>query len=118
MPQTSPHQVVLSDEQRGALERRAAAYSGPHRDVVRSKAILLAADGLANTEIAGRLAASRQAVSQWRIRFCQEGLQGLEERPRPGRPRRFSPGAGRRGQGDGMRAAHHDRGAAVALVQR
>jgi len=116
MPQTSPHQVVLSDEQRWALERRARAYSGPHRDVVRAKAILLAADGLANTEIAERLAVSRQAVSQWRIRFCREGVQGLEERPRPGRPRRFSPGAGRRGEGDGVRVAGQDRGAAVALV--
>ncbi|MGH2910207.1 MAG: helix-turn-helix domain-containing protein [Solirubrobacteraceae bacterium] len=46
---------------------------------------------MANTEIAQRLAVSRQAVSLWRIRFCAEGVQGLEERPRPGRPRRFSP---------------------------
>ena len=55
MAQTSPHQVVLSDEQRRELERRAAAYSGPYRDVVRAKAILLAAEGLSNTEIAERL---------------------------------------------------------------
>ena len=116
MPQSSPHQVVLSDEQRRALERRARAYSGPHRDVVRAKAILLAADGFANTEIAERLAVSRQAVSQWRIRFCAEGIQGLEERPRPGRPRRFSPGAGGRGQGDGVRVARGEGRAAVALV--
>ena len=47
--------------------------------------------GSANTEIAERLGQSRQAVSTWRKRFCEEGLQGLEERPRPGRPRRFSP---------------------------
>jgi hypothetical protein len=41
---------------------------------------------------------SRVRRSQgWRRRFCQEGIQGLEERPRPGRPRRFSPGAGGRG---------------------
>ena len=57
MAQTSPHQVVLSDEQRRELERRAAAYSGPYRDVVRAKAILLAAEGLSNTEIAERLGA-------------------------------------------------------------
>jgi len=41
----SPYEVVLSDEQRRELERRAAAYSGPHRDVVRAKAILYAAEG-------------------------------------------------------------------------
>ena len=118
MAQASPHQVVLTGEQRVELERRAAAYSGPYRDVMRAKAILLAADGISNTEIAERLGQSRQAVSTWRKRFCEEGLQGLEERPRPGRPRRFSPGAGRRGQGDGVRAAGRAWGAAVALVER
>jgi len=55
MAQRSPHQVVLTDEQRRELERRAAAYSGPYRDVVRAKAILLAAEGLSNTDIAERL---------------------------------------------------------------
>jgi hypothetical protein len=56
MAQTSPHKVVLDDAQRRELERRAAAYSGPYRDVVRAKAILLAAEGvLSNTEIAERL---------------------------------------------------------------
>jgi DNA-binding CsgD family transcriptional regulator len=118
MAQRSPHRVVLSDEQRRELERRAAAYSGPYRDVVRAKAILLAADGLSNTEIGERLGQSRQAVSTWRKRFCQEGLQGLEERPRPGRPRRFSPGAGGRGQGAGVRAAGRAGRPAVALVER
>jgi DNA-binding transcriptional ArsR family regulator len=112
----SPYAVVLSDEQRRELERRAGAYSGPYRDVVRAKAILYAADGLTNTEIAERLDQSRQAVSQWRKRFCVEGVQGLEERPRPGRPRRFSPGAGGRGQGAGVRASGHVGQAVVALV--
>jgi DNA-binding MarR family transcriptional regulator len=118
MAQSSPHRVVLSDQQRRELERRAAAYSGPYRDVVRAKAILSAAEGLSNTEIAERLGQSRQAVSAWRKRFCEEGLQGLEERPRPGRPRRFSPGAGGRGEGVGVRAARRAGHSALALVQR
>jgi hypothetical protein len=41
----SPYAVVLTGELRAELERRAAAYSGPFRDVVRAKAILYAADG-------------------------------------------------------------------------
>src|SRR5215207_7882423 len=114
----TPYEVVLSDEQRAELERRAAAYSGPYRDVVRAKAILYAAEGMSNQEIAERLDQSRQAVSQWRKRFCSEGVQGLEDRPRPGRPRRFSPGADRRGQGAGVRASGPVRDAAVALVDR
>src|SRR5271154_2118687 len=101
----SPHSVVLTEEQRVELERRAAAYSGPFRDVMRAKAILYAADGESNQEIAERLDVSRQAVSDWRRRFCQDGLLGLEEKPRSGRPRRFSPGADGRGQGAGVRVA-------------
>ena len=114
----SPHTVVLSEEQRAELERRAAAYSGPFRDVVRAKAILHAADGASNQDIAERLDVSRQAVSDWRRRFCQEGLQGLEEKPRSGRPRRFPPGTDRRGQGVGVRAAVGERRSALALLQQ
>jgi len=45
MSQTSPRRVMLTDEQRHELERRATAYSSPHRrDAVRAKAILLAAE--------------------------------------------------------------------------
>jgi len=114
----SPHEVVLTDQQRAELERRASAYSGRYRDVMRAKAILYAAEGMTNQEIAERLDASRQAVSDWRRRFCQEGLQGLEEKPRSGRPRRFPPGAGRRGQGDGVRAAGREGRSALPLVER
>ena len=114
----SPHTVVLNEEQRVELERRAAAYSGPFRDVMRAKAILYAAEGASNQEIAERLDVSRQSVSDWRRRFCQEGLQGLEEKPRSGRPRRFPPGADRRGQGVGVRAAGPERRSAVALLQQ
>src|ERR1700677_4595968 len=113
----SPYTVILTEEQRVELERRAAAYSGPFRDVVRAKAILYAAEGASNQEIAERLDVSRQSVSDWRRRFCQEGLQGLDEKPRSGRPRRFPPGADRRGQGAGVRAALRERGSVLALVE-
>ena len=46
----------------------------------------MAADGLDNDEIALRLNTSRDVVSMWRKRFFEEGLDGLEERPRRGRP--------------------------------
>ena len=76
MAQTSPHQVVLSDEQRRELERRAAAYSGPYRDVVRAKAILLAAEGVSNTEIAERLACSRARRSRVAKTVLRGGAAG------------------------------------------
>jgi transposase len=53
--------------------------------------VLLAAEGLDNDDIAARLSTRREVVSKWRKRFFEEGLAGLEERPRRGRPARFSP---------------------------
>ncbi|HEY5892906.1 MAG TPA: helix-turn-helix domain-containing protein [Chthoniobacterales bacterium] len=53
--------------------------------------ILLAAQGLANDEIARRLDTRREIVSLWRKRFFEERLPGLEDASRPGRPRVFSP---------------------------
>jgi len=114
----SPHRIVLSSEQERELARRAAAYSGPYRDVVRAKAILLAAQGLSNQAIAERLGVSRQSVSIWRKRFFEDGLAGLEEQPRPGRPGSSSPGADRRGQGAGVRAAGREGRPALTLVKR
>jgi hypothetical protein len=115
---SSPYRIELTVEQERELRRRAAAYSDAWRDVVRAKAILLAAEGLANAAIAERLDVSRQSVSEWRKRFFDEGVPGLEERPRPGRPRSFSPGAGRRGQGAGVRAARRAGRPALTLVKR
>jgi CRP-like cAMP-binding protein len=49
---------------------------------------LLAAEGVANSEIAERLGVSRPTVIAWRKRYAREGLTGqLGDRPRPGRPR-------------------------------
>lgn len=58
---------------------------------MRAKMIIMAAQGLDNDEIAARLDTSRVIVSKWRKRFFEEGLSGLEERPRGGRPRVFPP---------------------------
>jgi transposase len=55
--------------------------------------ILMAADGMDNDAIAARLDTRREVVSQWRQRFFEERLAGLEERTRPGRPRAFPPRA-------------------------
>jgi transposase-like protein len=114
----TPYRIVLNAEQERELARRAGAYSGPWRDVVRAKAILLAAQGESNAAIAERLDVARQSVSEWRKRFFDEGLAGLEERSRAGRPRSFSPRAGRGGQGAGVRAARRAGRPALALVKR
>ena len=91
MPRKSPYNVTLSPEQRVELEARARRYTLPYRDVVRAKIVLMAAAGMDNDEIAARLDTRREIVSKWRKRFFEQGLAGLEERPRGGRPPAFSP---------------------------
>ena len=94
MPRRSPYQIVLLPEERHMLEPLARRYTAPYRDVLRAKIVLLAAEGLQNKAIAARLDTPRQIVRKWRQRYLEEGLAGLEERPRRGRPRRFSPTSG------------------------
>jgi hypothetical protein len=99
MPRRSPYRVSLSQVEERELQKRAAKYTLPYFQVVRAKMVLLAAQGLANDEIAASLGTRREVVSLWRKRFFEERLAGLEERPRPGRPRTFPPRVGRSGEG-------------------
>jgi hypothetical protein len=101
MPRQSPYGITLSREERDTLERRARKYTLPYFEVVRAKMILLAAEGQSNDQIAAALSVGRDVVSLWRKRFFEQRMAGLEERPRPGRPRVFPPGA--RGPGQGPR---------------
>jgi len=91
MPRRSPFEIDLSSSERAELERRAATYTAPYRDVIRAKIVLMAADGLQNKEIAHRLSLPVQIVTKWRKRYYYEGLPGLDERPRAGRPSRHAP---------------------------
>ncbi len=101
----SGYVIELSGEERAELERRVACYTLPHKVVVRAKMILYAADGESTAAIARRLETAPRVVGRWRKRFFEERLAGLEDRERAGRPRRFPPGAGGRGEGAGLRAA-------------
>ncbi|MGH2669054.1 MAG: helix-turn-helix domain-containing protein [bacterium] len=91
MPRKSPYLLELTAEQREELLARARRYTLPYRDVVRAKIVLMAAEGFDNDEIAARLDTRREIVSKWRKRFFEQGLAGLEERPRVGRPPVFPP---------------------------
>lgn len=91
MPRKSPYEIKLSAEDASCLQEMARKYTSPYYQVVRAKVVLLAAEGLENKEIGERLDLPRQIVSKWRQRFFHQGFRGLEDEPRPGRPRRFSP---------------------------
>jgi hypothetical protein len=75
---------------RAVLESAARRSSAPHRLVMRARIVLLAADGLPNCVIAARLGVCDDTVRKWRRRYCQQGLDGMADAPRPGRPRKFA----------------------------
>jgi transposase len=83
--------IELDDEGRAALEaltRRRTAAVGLVR---RGRIVLLAADGVRLDRIAREIGVRRAVVRTWIDRYRGAGLAGLEDRPRPGRPRTFSP---------------------------
>jgi transposase len=53
----------------------------------RARIVLLAAEGVANREIAARVGVARQTVIDWRARYERDGVAGLADEPRCGRPR-------------------------------
>jgi len=80
-------EVVLDTEQRSQLESLAASRTLPHALVSRARIILMAADGMKNIAIAEEVGLTRLSVSKWRRRFIDQGIQGLHDELRPGRPR-------------------------------
>jgi transposase len=71
------------------LEALASSQAAPHRQVQRAKALLLAAEGVANGHIASRIGVSVGTVRSWRERFDAEGLARLGQ-VRAGRGRKPS----------------------------
>ncbi|MEI6254677.1 MAG: helix-turn-helix domain-containing protein, partial [Mycobacteriaceae bacterium] len=79
--------LEVSARQREVLESVARSSSAPHREVVRARALLMAADGLANIAIARECSVSPASVKGWRVRFAEEGLVNFAQ-VREGRGRK------------------------------
>jgi len=79
--------VALEPQQRAQLESFRRSRALPHALVVRAQIVLLAAEGKANKEIAEAIGITRQTVAKWRARFVSQGLEGLYDEHRSGRPR-------------------------------
>lgn len=79
--------LVLTDEERAALEAMARSSSLPHRSVVQARGLLLAAEGVGNNEIARRCDVEPNAVRRWRSKFAVDRVEGVG-RIRPGRGRK------------------------------
>lgn len=94
----SKRQIVLTSIQRVALEgwlRSTTIMAGLAR---RARIVLLAADRVRIREICRHVQTDRRTVRKWLDRFRERGLDGLDDRPRPGCGASFSP-RGRRGIG-------------------
>ena len=66
------------------------------RDVKRARIVLLAAQGRSTRSIAKEVGVEPRIVSVWRNRFAEEGLDGLEERRRPGKAAIYGAATGKR----------------------
>ena len=87
---SSPFVIILSAEEHQELMVRAHAARTAHRDLIRAQIILSDADSQSNAAIAAEVDVHLDTVRKWRRRFAAERLAGLNDRPRAGRPRRFS----------------------------
>jgi transposase len=83
----SPLVVRLQASERKLLKRLVRTPTAQYRQVLRAKIVLAAAAGLTNAHIARRLGMTPNTVRKWRKRFIAQGLAGLADRKRCGRPR-------------------------------
>jgi hypothetical protein len=93
MPFPFAETVSLSGAQRDQLEGLVRARSTPQALAFRCRLILRAAaeDQPTNLQIAAEFHCDRHTVATWRQRYLAHGLVGLQDAPRSGRPRSFSP---------------------------
>ena len=93
MPVPHAPQVSLADHEQRRLESIVRAHSTPQALSFRCQLILRASavDCPSNLQVAQELNCNRHTVGRWRSRYLAHGLRGLQDAPRPGRPRRFSP---------------------------
>ena len=93
MPHPFAPAIVLDDELQHRLQVLTRAHSTPQALVFRCELILRLADPdqPSNLQVANEFDCSRTTVALWRTRFLEHALPGLQDAPRSGRPRSFSP---------------------------
>jgi transposase len=80
------HVRTVTDEEREAVKRLAHSRTAPARAVERAQVVHAALEGARVEEIAVRLRVARNTVYLWLHRFEAQGLAGLQDQPRGGRP--------------------------------
>jgi transposase len=83
--------IQLDEQAHEKLKSLAASRTSAVRLWERASIILGLAAGRAKQEIAKQLGLAWQTVLRWEQRFLQQGLEGLNDAPRSGRPRTIGP---------------------------
>src|SRR5256885_3537861 len=83
-------ELILTEEERLALQRWARRPKSPHSLAQRCRIVLGCAEGLDHTEVAAREEVHPATVSKWRRRFIERRLDGMVDEPRPGAPRKIT----------------------------
>src|SRR4051795_7089633 len=78
-------EVHLSNRDRKVLEGRCRSPVTMQRDLKRARIVLLAAAGRSTRSIAKEVGVQPRIVSLWRHRYADHGLEGLQDKPRPGK---------------------------------
>ena len=87
-----PHiQLQLPEDDREILRSWLRASKTRRSLAERAELILLCGQGLTATQVSERLSKRLLTVQKWRRRYLQQGLSGLEDQPRSGRPRKLAP---------------------------
>lgn len=87
----SPRAVELAADARTTLVHLTRSPSAPAGLARRARIVLLAAERVPVRRIAEQVGVDRKIVRRWLDRFRARGLDGLQDLPRPGRRRVFSP---------------------------
>jgi transposase len=69
------------------VERLCRSQTAARRLVDRARIVLGCLEGESQSAVAARLGTRPNTVSKWRDRFARFGLKGLEDAPRPGKPK-------------------------------
>jgi transposase len=91
VPVCRARQIALSATDRRKLKALAYSHTAGYQQVIRARIIRDGAHGYSNTKIASRQRVHIDTVRYWRGRYADEGLPGLADRRRTGRPPRFTP---------------------------
>lgn len=83
-------ELNLSEQEYAELQILARSRSLPHSVVRRAQMILMSAAGYSNTAIAAHFDLTLPSVGHWRKRYLNQGIAGLYDVMRPGRPRSYN----------------------------